>query len=136
MTGDARRAYRMTMLACGIGITPLRALLEEQPYRPGEATLIYRARTAADLALRAELDALAKARGLRLGYLTGPRGAHGSWLPQGYGRPERELLRWVPDIAVHDVFICGPDDWMNAAVESVRRAGVPDEQIHLEHFAW
>jgi predicted ferric reductase len=136
VTGAARRTPRMTMLACGIGITPLRALLEEQTYRPGEAILLYRARTAADLALRGELDAIAYRRGVRVHYLIGPRGEHGSWLPRGHGTGEHSLLRMVPDIATHDVFICGPDDWMKAAVSSARRAGVPDEQIHLEHFSW
>ncbi|MEN3304171.1 MAG: hypothetical protein V7603_373 [Micromonosporaceae bacterium] len=136
LTGAVRRGHRVTMLACGIGITPLRALLEELPYAPGAATLLYRARTPADFALRAELDALAKQRGVRVGYLPGPRGPHGSWLPHGHGRGERALLRMVPDIAAHDVFICGPEDWMSAAAESVYRAGVPQEQIHLEYFSW
>jgi predicted ferric reductase len=136
MTGDLRRMARMTLIACGIGITPLFALLEEQPYPPGAATLLYRARTPADFALRGELDALAKARGVRVGYLPGRRGAHGSWLPHGQGRGERALLRLVPDIAAHDVFICGPDDWMSAVAESARRAGVPDQQLHIEHFSW
>ncbi|HKT05248.1 MAG TPA: ferredoxin reductase family protein [Rugosimonospora sp.] len=136
MTGAARRTPRMTLLACGIGITPLRALLEEQAYAPGEATLLYRARSADDLALRGELEAIAAHRGVRVGYLLGPRGAHGSWLPEGYDRGDRALRRMVPDIAAHDVFICGPDEWMSAAAESVRRAGVPDAQLHIEHFSW
>jgi predicted ferric reductase len=136
LTGAARRAYGITMLACGIGITPLRALLEALPYAPGQATLLYRARTPADFALRGELDALAARRGVQVAYLAGSRGPHGSWLPRGYGRAERVLLRWVPDIAAHDVFICGPIGWMTAAAESVRRAGVPEDHIHLEYFSW
>jgi predicted ferric reductase len=134
LTGAVRRSRRVTMLACGIGITPLRALLEELPYAPGEATLLYRARSTADFALRAELDALAARRGVRVGYLPGPRGAHGSWLPSGYG--QHALSRLVPDIAAHDVFICGPSGWMTAAAAAAYRAGVPEQQIHLEYFSW
>jgi predicted ferric reductase len=136
MTAQVRRRSGLTMIACGIGITPLRALLEELPYGPGEATLLYRARTPNDFALRRELDGLAAQRGVRVGYLPGPRGAHGSWLPRGYGRGERALLRMVPDIAQHDVFICGPEQWMTSAAESAYRAGVPEDQIHLEYFSW
>jgi ferredoxin-NADP reductase len=136
LTGAVRRHRRVTMLACGIGITPLRALLEELPYGPGEATLLYRARTAADFALRHELDALAERRGVRVGYLPGPRGRGGSWLPDAFGHPDRALLRMVPDIATHDVFVCGPEEWMTAAAESAYRAGVPSDQIHLEYFSW
>ena len=133
LTGDARTGRRMTLLACGVGITPLRALLEEQHYGPGEAVLLYRARTAADLVFRAELDALAQARGIRLAYLVGPRGRGHSWLPAGYRGGLRDL---VPDIAWHDVYVCGPESWMTAAVAAARVAGVPEERIHLERFAW
>jgi ferredoxin-NADP reductase len=45
-TGDARRCARITLIACGIGNTPIRALLEAEQYRPGDATLIHRARPA------------------------------------------------------------------------------------------
>jgi hypothetical protein len=39
-------AARITLIACGIGNTPIRALLEAEQYRPGDATLIHRARPA------------------------------------------------------------------------------------------
>ena len=49
------------MLACGIGITPLLALLGDLPYRPGEATLVYRARSEAEVAFRGELRLVRRA---------------------------------------------------------------------------
>jgi predicted ferric reductase len=127
---------RLTMLASGIGIAPLRALLEELPYRPGDATLIYRARTPADFALRAELDALAGYRGIRVVYLPGPRAAEGAWAPAGTGPDDLLLHRIVPDVAGHDVYVCGPDGWMAAVVRSARRLGVPAGNLHLESFSW
>jgi len=133
LTGAARTGRGVTMLACGVGITPLRALLEELRYPPGGAVLIYRARTAADLVFRAELDALAMARGIRLAYLLGPRAGDRSWLPAGYRHRLRDL---VPDVASHDVYICGPEEWMTAAAQAARYAGVPAPRIHLERFTW
>jgi ferredoxin-NADP reductase len=124
------------MIASGVGITPLRALLEELPYAPGDATLLYRARHESDLVFRAELERLAVARGVRVLYLPGPRGRNGSWLPAGWGHDARALRHLVPDIAGHDVFVCGPDPWMAAVVRASRQAGVPDERIHLERFTW
>ena len=60
--GLHRRAAAARRRSCcsagGVGITPLRALFETLP---GEVTLIYRARRPEDLALRAELDAIAAA---------------------------------------------------------------------------
>jgi ferredoxin-NADP reductase len=149
LTGESYRGGPVTMLACGIGITPLLALLWELPYQPGQAVLIYRARERADFAFRTELDMLASKRGLRVVYLPGGRGggrraAGRSWLPAPAWLPghaarmsEAQVLRdIVPDIARHDVFVCGPEQWMDAARDAVLAAGVPDGQLHLERFSW
>jgi ferredoxin-NADP reductase len=122
-------------LAGGIGITPLRALLEEAAYRPGDATLVYRSRSATDIVFRAELDAIAAHRGVRVHHLPGRRGPAGSWAPAGQN-PDELLRRLVPGIARHDVYICGPAGWMDAAAGAARRAGVPDGHLHLESFSW
>ncbi|GIF14020.1 hypothetical protein [Actinoplanes teichomyceticus] len=43
LTGETCTGGPVVRLARGIGVTPLLSLLGELPYRPGEATLIYRA---------------------------------------------------------------------------------------------
>ena len=136
LTGDERQRTRLTMIASGIGITPLRALLESLPYPPGAATLVYRARADADFAFRAELDALAAQRGIRLHYLAGRRAGPLRWAPHGHGSDLALLRRLVPDLARHDVFVCGPDAWMDAVLATARRLGVPETQLHSERFAW
>ena len=45
LTGARRTRRGVTLIAGGIGITPLRALLESLPGEPGDLTLIYRATT-------------------------------------------------------------------------------------------
>jgi predicted ferric reductase len=142
LTAELQTRPHVTLLACGIGITPLRALLEDLSYDAGGATLIYRARSDADLTFRAELDTLAERRGARVVYLTGPRAVRTdgspSWLPDSLRHlsDEEALRRLVPELAEHDVFICGPDDWTDAARTAVVRVGVPPEHIHEERFAW
>jgi predicted ferric reductase len=140
LTADRRTARQVTMIASGVGITPLRALLEELPYAPGEAVLLYRARSEADLVFRGELEHLAASRGVQVLYLLGPRGRPGSWLPGGWSADARgdaaALRHLVPDIARHDVFVCGPDSWMEAVLTAARRARVPGDRIHLERFTW
>ena len=42
-TGAARRRPRVALIAGGVGITPIRALLEDLPGDPGDITLVYRA---------------------------------------------------------------------------------------------
>src|SRR5690242_19155294 len=49
LTGEQYTGGPLVMLACGIGITPLLALLGELPYQPGQATLVYRARSEAEI---------------------------------------------------------------------------------------
>jgi ferredoxin-NADP reductase len=49
----------------------------------------------------------------------------------------RDALQWlVPDVVYHDVFVCGPAEWMDAVMESLVAAGVGASQIHREEFAW
>jgi ferredoxin-NADP reductase/DMSO/TMAO reductase YedYZ heme-binding membrane subunit len=139
LTGAVRRGRKLTMVASGIGITPIRALLEELDYAPGEAVLLYRASTRADLIFRRELDQLAARRGIRTVYLFGRRAPGGSWLPAGAadGMPDDVSLAWlVPDIADHDVYVCGPGPWMDAVRAAAYRAGVPRDRVHTENFAW
>ncbi|MBC7373294.1 MAG: oxidoreductase, partial [Frankiales bacterium] len=120
------------------GITPLRALLEELDYAPGEATLVYRARSAADLVLRPELEQLAQERGVQVHYLTGPRRPGQSWLPvgaQGWD-DATALATLVGALADTDVYVCGPDPWTDAVRTAALRAGLPPAQLHEERFAW
>ena len=135
----ARTRRKVTLLAGGIGITPLRALLEDLPQAPDDVTLIYRARDENDLIFQDELEQLCTARGARLFFALGPRiPGRDSWLPQAAAHlSDAEGLRQlVPDVARHDVYLCGAAAWMDAARAAARAAGVPEEQIHEERFTW
>ncbi|GLZ36694.1 ferric reductase-like transmembrane domain-containing protein [Actinokineospora sp. NBRC 105648] len=137
--GSVRAGPKITLIAAGVGITPLRALLEAMPYRHGEAVLLYRAGSAADAVFSRELDAIAARRGVRLAYLHGPRPRDRvSWLPDRYGgAPDAHVMRHlVPDIAEHDVYVCGPAAWTAAVIAAARAAGVARGRLHTESFAW
>jgi predicted ferric reductase len=139
LTGTVRKGPKLAMFASGIGITPLRALLAELPYLPGDAVLFHRAGRHADLLFRRELDELAARRGIRIHYLLGRRSRdRASWLPADYAPvPDEQVLRHlVPDIADHDVYVCGPDAWAEAVLDTARRAGVPADRVHSERFDW
>lgn len=138
LTQAARTQPGVVLLGSGIGITPMRALLEGLTYAPGHATLIHRARSDADLVLRAELHEIAARRGAEVIELPGPRvQGRRSWLPQSAAHLDdaAALAQLVPDIAGRDVYICGPDEWIQAARTAAVRAGVPSAQIHTERFS-
>ena len=137
LTTSRRTRSKATLIAAGIGITPMRALAEELHLPPGDLTIVQRASDEADLVFRAELEALAAARGIRLLHLVGGR-ARGSWLPAhlAHHGDAAALLRIAPDLAEQDVFVCGPEDWMRSVQDALAAAGVPGEQVHIEHFTW
>lgn len=129
----------VTLLASGIGITPMRALLEELPQGPGDVTVIHRAHDAGQLALREEVEALAAERGARLFHVLGPRITdRESWLPRSAAHlsDSEALLHLVPHIAETDVYLCGPDPWMAAASAAALDCGVPASRVHSERFSW
>ncbi len=139
LTGEHRVGDKVVMVASGIGITPMRALLEDLPYAPGDATLLYRAHSEPDLIFRAELDELARRRGVTVHYLAGPRiPGRSSWLPRWAAswRDGQALLHYVPDLVRRDVFVCGPDAWMEAVTKAAREVGLPEAQLHQERFTW
>ena len=68
-TTAARRRPRVALIAGGVGITPIRALLEDMPGGPGDIAVVYRALGEEDVILRAELDELAARRGAEVHYV-------------------------------------------------------------------
>jgi predicted ferric reductase len=139
LTAERRVTDRVAMFACGIGITPLRALLEELEYRPGEAVLVYRARSEADLVFRDELEQLARRRGITVHYVLGPRmRKRSSWLPESARSWSDVDAMWdfVPGIPQYDVYVCGPDRWMDAVCAAALEVGLPANQLHQERFSW
>jgi predicted ferric reductase len=136
LSSRARTRRKVVLAGAGVGITPLRALVEGLDYAPGEAIILQRY-TAEPLFSR-ELDVLAAQKGLQVVHLPGPRRSATSVLgPATHGMPELTALRrWIPDIADRDVFLCGPSAWTDAFERLVLAAGVPGERIHTESFGW
>lgn len=112
------------LIAGGVGVTPIRALLEELH---GHAVVIYRVAADRDAVLYDELRELARVKGAELHLVTGP--VSPDKLAPG------ELARLVPDITERDVFLCGPPPMMNAVLGSLRALAVPKPQIHFERFS-
>jgi predicted ferric reductase len=123
-TAMHRTRPEAVLVAGGVGVTPIRALLEELH---GHAVVIYRVGTDRDAVLYDELRDLAHAKGAELHLVTGP--------PVPDRLAAGELIRLVPDIADRDVFLCGPPPMMNAVLGSLRELDVPKPQIHFERFS-
>ncbi len=116
------------LIAGGIGVTPIRALLEEVA---GHTIVIYRVRSTADAVLLSELETLAAERGADLRVLAGRTGEGDPPVP---AFDARSLAAMVPDIAERDVYVCGPPPMTEAVLDALRELGLPRGQIHAERF--
>ncbi len=134
-----RTSTRTVLIGAGIGITPLRAILEELPPSPDGVVVIYRVGSQSDIVLGDELLDLARSKGGRVVAVVGHRiRDRASWLPVDavhLGDAEA-LLRIVPDIADRDVYVCGNPTWMDAVIAAAHEAGVPREAVHHERFSY
>jgi ferredoxin-NADP reductase len=115
------------LVAAGVGVTPVRALLEDLP-RHVEVVAILRGASRRDVVLRDELAHLVGERGGQLHEVIGPR-SHARLDEQG-------LAELVPDIADRDLYVCGPTGFMQSVIAAARKAGVRGERIHHEDFAF
>ena len=130
-TTAARRRPRVALIAGGVGITPIRALLEDMPGSPGDITVVYRALQPEDVILRA------RARRDRA-HGAAPRCTTCSATTaatRACSRPQH-LQQLIPDIAERDVYVCGPPAMTEATRASLDRSGVSRRHIYTERFAF
>ncbi|MEE1831463.1 ferredoxin reductase family protein [Streptomyces sp. SP17KL33] len=114
------------LIAGGVGITPVRSLLEEEA--AGDVVVLYRVRSESDAVLVDEVRALVAGRGGRLHLLTGRRS-------EGAPPFDPDRLRaLVPDITERDVYVCGPPAMTSAVLGALRELAVPRRQVHAERF--
>ncbi|MCX5528644.1 ferredoxin reductase family protein [Streptomyces bobili] len=114
------------LIAGGVGITPVRALLQEES--AGDIVVLYRVRSEDEAVLIDEVRTLVAGLGGRLHLLTGRSG-------EGSPPFEPQSLRaLVPDITERDVYVCGPPAMTSAVLGALRGLEVPQIQVHAERF--
>jgi predicted ferric reductase len=136
-TDAARTAPKLAIVAAGIGVTPVRALLEHSHLAPGEATILLRASTEGETYLWDEMEALAAQQGARFYTSVGrrPKGRD-TWLSGRDVSRNVRLSSVFPDLARSDLYVCGPQAWTDLVVGEARATGIPEHQIHTERFDW
>lgn len=129
---DLESAAPVLYLGGGSGLAPLRALAEAAVAtgRPGEATLFFSARTAADLI---DADRFARWERERPGFRflhTLTREAGGPL----QGRIPALLPALFGDLGRHDVFAAGAPGFVDACADAARALGVRPGHLHTEAF--
>ncbi len=126
--GRASRKH-VVLIGGGVGITPVRAIIEE--FRNGvQLDVIVRVSRPEELILREELDYLAaQSEGsIRIHYLVGSRKIH--------PMDAKSITALVPRFADSDIYICGPAPLVNAVRDAAHEVGVPKNRFHDEAFAF
>jgi ferredoxin-NADP reductase len=133
----ARTAPKMALMAAGVGVTPVRALLENPRLQPGEATVLLRAGSPDETYLWDEIRDIAAAREITLYTMVGHRAATGpAWMSAVDADRGVQLDSAFPDLANSDLYLCGPAAWLDAVVADAHAHGVPEHRIHAERFDW
>ncbi|CAN5549545.1 ferric reductase-like transmembrane domain-containing protein [soil metagenome] len=136
-TDAGRTAPKLAIVVAGIGITPVRALIEHSHLEPGEASILLRASTVDDTFLWDEILELAREKGIAVTTMVGRRATSGSgWMAHQDSDDGGTLVSLFPDLMKSDLYICGPTPWLDLVEADARAAGLPDHQVHAERFDW
>lgn len=126
-TAKQRNTNSVTAFAAGIGITPIRAMLDEISHDVA-VTLIYRVSDSNTAPLRSELADLVAGKNINLVYLEGSRTNHSF--------TDKYISQLAPNFRHSDVYVCGPHAFMDEVIKLARSVGVPASHIHHESFAF
>lgn len=143
-TIDAASSRPAVLVAAGIGITPILAMLRHIVFEgirtrgTRQTWLIYSARNKAERAFDAEIDALVEAaKGavtlIRIVSQPGPDERAGRD-HQGTGRLTADTFRQVLPFGDYDFYVCGPGGFMQDIYDGLRDLNVADTRIHAEAF--
>lgn len=140
-TLDLTSPRPVLLLAGGIGITPMLAMLDAL-LGPTDRTrvpdrkvyLIYAVRHGGEHAFRAALtDYQARHKNLTLHTLySAPRPADAGH--EGAGRISAEAVQNMLPLDDYDAYLCGPSGFMQTAYDVLRRLGIADARIFAESF--
>jgi predicted ferric reductase len=136
-TQDARTLPRAVMVAAGIGVTPIRALIEQADLTPGEAVVIVRAASDQPPYLWHELRELCASKGVAVFLVEGSRSrVVDSWQSADAVDRGFTLASYAPEVAKSDLYVCGPAHWTDLVIRDARSQGLKPGQIHVERFDW
>jgi predicted ferric reductase len=130
-TREAAKKDKILFIAGGIGITPVRALIEEMAKEGKNVVLFYSNKTKAEIVFKNEIDMLSKKFRFPVHYFLSQEKADDYY----YGRITAEsITARIKNIKEYDIFICGPGKMTDSMRKALILINIPQEQIHFEKF--
>lgn len=130
-TRSSRNCGGAVLVAAGIGITPVRAMLADWTEADGPVAVVIRIRSRDEAPLLDEVETIAAAKGIPLTVIEGSRGE--GW--GSAGQPAR-IVEIVEDVAERDIYVCGPAAWAQRVAEDAVASGAAQQNVHREAFGW
>lgn len=128
------KTNKFLLIAGGIGITPIRALVETLTQKNKDIVLIYATKDVNDIAFKKELEELSNAHHFVISQVIE---CDDGTVKCEKGRVDKEkIARLVPDFLERDTYVCGPAPMMKSVVKDLQELKVPNEQIHFEKFSY
>lgn len=124
---------KFLFIAGGIGITPIRAMLETLALEKKDAILLCGNKTEKDIAFKQEFDAMHEHTPSIVVHniVSTPSAGYES----GFIDKEK-IVRLVPDFYAREVFLCGPPMMMKIMVQTLKELGFDNQHIHYEKFSF
>jgi len=127
---------KMLFLACGVGITPFMSMIEGllKSKQKADVILILQSRLTYD-ALKPTLDGyIARATDLKL--TIKPATFQNNQLidPARIHISKEDILDTAPDVTERDVYVCGPEPWMEEIKKDLHGMGVATTNIKTELY--
>jgi predicted ferric reductase len=120
------------LIAGGIGITPVRSLMEEMLKNQKDVILLFANRTEQDIVFKEEINRLAENHQAKVVHVlsdqfdfNGEKGRLNS----------EKIQRLVPDLKDRDIYLCGPVPMMDNVREILKNLGIPKSAVHYEQFS-
>ena len=135
-------ARKLLFLAAGSGIVPIMSMLRwiVDSHAKVDVKLILSFRKPTDIIFRKELEfiiARHKNIDLLLTFTGSQRKDHKWRGPTGHGRIDANILsKTVTDLLERQVFLCGPEPFMQSTAKILKRQGAAKMNIHKESFIY
>jgi predicted ferric reductase len=122
---------KVLLIAGGIGITPIRSLIEQMAKQKKNVALLYANKAQQDIVFQKELDDIARVYGANVTHILSDDPEFNG--ERGYVDKEK-ITRLVPDLATREVYLCGPPPMMTALIKTLGELGVANSRVHYEKF--
>lgn len=121
---NSDQALKLLLVAGGVGITPLKSILEDEIEQGRNITLLYYAKSGEHLFVR-QLRALEQ-DGVQIHLINSDKKGSVS---------KKQLKKYCPDLSTRSAFICGPAGMIEKTSSILEKLEVPVDRIHHELFA-